>query len=181
MQEAAAAEAGPRAPPAQGVESAAGATDRSDPPPRHGQGQAEEASDSDPAKEASGDVSAVVKEVVAGGGDPGGEASCDMYNGRWVYDEANAPLYKEDDCEFLTEQVVCMRNGRRSDEYQKWRWQPDGCDLPRYATLARRSSQFVFPCIFSIFSRHAQHVFVHMRVRDGYTHVARRWVGVCFR
>lgn len=65
----------------------------------------------------------------------GGEATCDMYKGRWVHDEENAPMYKESDCEFLTEQVVCMRNGRRSDEYQKWRWQPDGCDLPRYAYL----------------------------------------------
>ncbi|CAM0955933.1 unnamed protein product [Alopecurus aequalis] len=117
-----------RAPPAQEVESTVETTDRSDPPPRHGQGQAEEVSD--PAKEAD-DAAAVVKEVVAGGGDHG-EASCDMYKGRWVYDEANAPLYKESDCEFLTEQVVCMRNGRRSDEYQKWRWQPDGCDLPRF-------------------------------------------------
>jgi hypothetical protein len=63
--------------------------------------------------------------------DPAG--SCDLYRGRWVYDEARAPLYKEHGCGFLTEQVTCMRNGRRDDAYQKWRWQPDGCDLPRCA------------------------------------------------
>ena len=58
--------------------------------------------------------------------------TCDLYRGSWVYDEVNAPVYKEGECEFLTEQVTCMRNGRRDDSYQKWRWQPADCDLPRY-------------------------------------------------
>jgi hypothetical protein len=57
--------------------------------------------------------------------------TCDLYRGSWVYDEVNAPVYKESKCEFLTEQVTCMRNGRRDDSYQKWRWQPTDCDLPR--------------------------------------------------
>ncbi|KAF7049373.1 hypothetical protein CFC21_057924 [Triticum aestivum] len=59
-------------------------------------------------------------------------ATCDLYRGSWVYDEVNAPVYKETQCEFLTEQVTCMRNGRRDDSYQKWRWQPTDCDLPRF-------------------------------------------------
>ncbi|CAL4930503.1 unnamed protein product [Urochloa decumbens] len=58
--------------------------------------------------------------------------TCDLYRGNWVYDEVNAPVYKEGECEFLTEQVTCMRNGRRDDSYQKWRWQPTDCDLPRF-------------------------------------------------
>ncbi|KAG2541531.1 hypothetical protein PVAP13_9NG715042 [Panicum virgatum] len=58
--------------------------------------------------------------------------TCDLYRGSWVYDEMNAPVYKEGGCEFLTEQVTCMRNGRRDDSYQKWRWQPTDCDLPRF-------------------------------------------------
>ncbi|GJN08181.1 hypothetical protein PR202_ga26074 [Eleusine coracana subsp. coracana] len=58
--------------------------------------------------------------------------TCDLYSGGWVYDEVNAPVYKEAGCEFLTEQVTCMRNGRRDDSYQKWRWQPKDCDLPRF-------------------------------------------------
>uniref|UniRef100_A0A0D9Z5T8 Uncharacterized protein n=1 Tax=Oryza glumipatula TaxID=40148 RepID=A0A0D9Z5T8_9ORYZ len=58
--------------------------------------------------------------------------TCDLYRGNWVYDEVNAPVYKESQCEFLTEQVTCMRNGRRDDSYQKWRWQPTDCDLPRF-------------------------------------------------
>ncbi|KAK8461174.1 hypothetical protein SEVIR_2G455100v4 [Setaria viridis] len=61
-------------------------------------------------------------------------AGCDLYQGRWTYDAAGerSPLYRESECEFLTEQVTCMRNGRRDDSYQKWRWQPHGCDLPRF-------------------------------------------------
>ncbi|XP_051181783.1 xylan O-acetyltransferase 6 [Lolium perenne] len=61
--------------------------------------------------------------------------TCDLYRGGWVHDEVNAPVYKEAQCEFLTEQVTCMRNGRRDDSYQKWRWQPTDCDLPRFDAL----------------------------------------------
>ncbi|CAN6176758.1 unnamed protein product [Urochloa humidicola] len=61
-------------------------------------------------------------------------AGCDLYKGRWTFDAAgeHSPLYRESECEFLTEQVTCMRNGRRDDSYQKWRWQPHGCDMPRF-------------------------------------------------
>ncbi|KAF0908596.1 hypothetical protein E2562_026644 [Oryza meyeriana var. granulata] len=63
---------------------------------------------------------------------------CDLYKGRWVYDAAGreAPLYRESECEFLTEQVTCMRNGRRDESYQRWRWQPEGCELPRFEARA---------------------------------------------
>jgi len=62
------------------------------------------------------------------------QQQCDLYQGRWTFDAAGelSPLYRESECEFLTEQVTCMRNGRRDDSYQKWRWQPNGCDLPRF-------------------------------------------------
>ncbi|RWW77345.1 hypothetical protein BHE74_00014490 [Ensete ventricosum] len=58
--------------------------------------------------------------------------SCDLFTGRWVYDDVSYPIYKEQECQFLTEQVTCMRNGRREDSYQKWRWQPQDCSLPRF-------------------------------------------------
>ncbi|KAG6499874.1 protein trichome birefringence-like 28 [Zingiber officinale] len=74
--------------------------------------------------------------------------SCDLFDGGWVYDDVNYPLYKESECTFLTEQVTCLRNGRRDDSFQKWRWQPNHCALPRFEArlfLERlRGKRFMF-------------------------------------
>ncbi|KAH7685840.1 PC-Esterase protein [Dioscorea alata] len=57
---------------------------------------------------------------------------CDITDGKWVYDPKTYPLYNEDRCPFLSDQVVCLKNGRPDSGYQHWRWQPRGCTLPRF-------------------------------------------------
>ncbi|RWW65355.1 hypothetical protein BHE74_00027355 [Ensete ventricosum] len=57
--------------------------------------------------------------------------TCDLSRGEWVFDDVSYPLYREDQCQFLSQQVSCLRNGRRETMYQNWRWQPKGCSLPK--------------------------------------------------
>ncbi|PRQ59517.1 putative PMR5 domain, PC-Esterase, protein trichome birefringence-like 32/46 [Rosa chinensis] len=64
------------------------------------------------------------------------DPECDIFTGRWVWDESNRPLYEESECPYIQPQLTCQEHGRPDKDYQKWRWQPDGCDLPSFnATL----------------------------------------------
>ncbi|KAI9110807.1 hypothetical protein K1719_018245 [Acacia pycnantha] len=60
------------------------------------------------------------------------EEGCDMFRGRWVRDEEARPLYEESECPYIQPQLTCQEHGRPEKEYQHWRWQPHGCDLPKF-------------------------------------------------
>ncbi|XP_042047595.1 protein trichome birefringence-like 34 [Salvia splendens] len=75
-------------------------------------------------------------------------AGCDLFSGRWVYDNESYPLYKEEECTFMSDQLACGKFGRSDLNFQHWRWQPHQCDLPRFnatALLERlRNKRLVF-------------------------------------
>lgn len=62
-------------------------------------------------------------------GSPSLRGGCDMSVGEWVYDRSY-PLY-DASCPYLSAQVSCRKNGRSDLDYEKWRWKPQHCSLPR--------------------------------------------------
>jgi hypothetical protein len=64
-------------------------------------------------------------------------AGCDISKGEWVYDEAARPLYSEEECPYIQPQLTCKEHGRPDTAYRHWRWQPRGCDLPRYGVSSK--------------------------------------------
>ena len=58
-------------------------------------------------------------------------SKCDLFSGKWVFDNQSYPLYKEQQCSFMSDQLACEKFGRKDLGYQNWRWQPHHCDLPR--------------------------------------------------
>ncbi|MFS7897026.1 putative PMR5 domain, trichome birefringence-like family [Helianthus anomalus] len=59
------------------------------------------------------------------------EDGCDVFTGKWVWDPANRPAYREPECPYIQPQLTCQEHGRLDRDYQFWRWQPYGCSIPR--------------------------------------------------
>ncbi|CAM8970760.1 unnamed protein product [Rhodiola kirilowii] len=59
-------------------------------------------------------------------------AECDLFSGKWVYDNGSYPLYDEAKCPYMSDQLACHKHGRMDLDYQRWRWQPHGCELNRW-------------------------------------------------
>ncbi|KAM7532031.1 hypothetical protein LguiB_035441 [Lonicera macranthoides] len=57
---------------------------------------------------------------------------CNLFSGKWVFDNKSYPLYKEKECSFMLDDYACEKFGRKDLRYQNWRWQPHQCDLPRF-------------------------------------------------
>lgn len=55
---------------------------------------------------------------------------CDFFDGEWIKDDSY-PLYEPGSCNLIDEQFSCIQNGRADKDYQKYKWKPKGCSLPR--------------------------------------------------
>eukprot|EP00897_Mesotaenium_endlicherianum_P007220 jgi/Mesen1/6526/ME000333S05833 len=71
---------------------------------------------------------------------PPKEAPCDLYDGEWVMDKENYPLYKSEDCPFIEAGFNCQKNGRALREYEDYGWRPRACRLPRFDAHAMLSA-----------------------------------------
>ncbi|XP_010551169.1 PREDICTED: protein trichome berefringence-like 7 [Tarenaya hassleriana] len=56
---------------------------------------------------------------------------CDIFDGHWVVDDTY-PLYNASECPFVEKGFDCLGNRREDDEYLKWRWKPNHCNVPRF-------------------------------------------------
>ncbi|XP_059294840.1 protein trichome birefringence-like 19 [Lycium ferocissimum] len=54
---------------------------------------------------------------------------CDIFSGKWVWNP-DAPYYTNMTCTEIHEHQNCMKYGRPDSDYLKWRWKPNGCELP---------------------------------------------------
>ncbi|KAL2241586.1 protein trichome birefringence-like 19 [Sesamum indicum] len=57
------------------------------------------------------------------------QEKCDIFTGEWV-PNPEAPYYTNKTCWAIHEHQNCMKYGRPDSGFMKWRWKPDGCDLP---------------------------------------------------
>ncbi|KAM7516637.1 hypothetical protein LguiA_006220 [Lonicera macranthoides] len=58
-----------------------------------------------------------------------GLIKCDIFSGEWVRNP-RGPYYTNRTCWAIQEHQNCMKYGRPDSGFMKWRWKPDGCDLP---------------------------------------------------
>lgn len=60
--------------------------------------------------------------------------SCDIFDGSWVFDDTK-PVYSPGYCPFVEDKFNCFKNGRPDSGFLRYRWQPDGCSIPRSVLL----------------------------------------------
>ncbi|KAL0719695.1 hypothetical protein Bca4012_069019 [Brassica carinata] len=69
--------------------------------------------------------------------EPRNNDTCDYSYSKWVRRRKRDmhEIYYSEECRFLDSGFRCLNSGRKDSGFQQWRWQPHGCDLPRYGTL----------------------------------------------
>ncbi|XP_057954817.1 protein trichome birefringence-like 39 [Malania oleifera] len=60
-----------------------------------------------------------------------GGSRCNLFRGKWVYDNSNRPLY-DSSCPFIDPEFNCQKYGRPDRQYLKYKWLPFSCKLPRF-------------------------------------------------
>ncbi|KAL5225823.1 hypothetical protein ABZP36_012462 [Zizania latifolia] len=69
---------------------------------------------------------------------PPEKKECDYRNGKWVPDD-HRPLYSGLRCKrWLSDSWACRLTQRKDFGYEKFRWQPEGCNMPEF-----QASQFL--------------------------------------
>ncbi|XP_027152668.1 protein trichome birefringence-like 19 [Coffea eugenioides] len=58
-----------------------------------------------------------------------GEGYCNLFSGEWV-PNPEGPYYTNETCWAIQEHQNCMKFGKPDTGFLKWRWKPDGCELP---------------------------------------------------
>ncbi|XP_048602998.1 protein trichome birefringence-like [Brassica napus] len=56
--------------------------------------------------------------------------NCEFFDGEWIKDDTY-PLYEPGSCKIVDEQFNCISNGRPDKDFQKLKWKPKTCTLPR--------------------------------------------------
>uniref|UniRef100_A0A803PGG1 Trichome birefringence-like N-terminal domain-containing protein n=1 Tax=Cannabis sativa TaxID=3483 RepID=A0A803PGG1_CANSA len=54
---------------------------------------------------------------------------CNIFDGKWVRDDSK-PYYPPGSCPHIDRDFDCHLNGRPDNGYVKWKWQPNGCEIP---------------------------------------------------
>ena len=56
---------------------------------------------------------------------------CNVFEGSWIPD-SSYPLYNSSICSFVERGFNCLANGRRDEDYLKWKWKPWRCHIPPF-------------------------------------------------
>lgn len=62
----------------------------------------------------------------------GTSETCDIFSGKWVFDDDSYPLYNESECPYMSDQLACHKHGRSDLRYQYGKWKPHNCSLKRW-------------------------------------------------